>query len=187
MRYSRRGGTFSRVARSPATRQRNPDIATRGAPGPKQMTWTACATRCAPSGRSAGSWRHIGWEEFWTALQKKKAVLQNQRPNWACMENTMRKATWSAGWRSECSWKVCSATPKRSAEISTSLRKVSLRLCAVAGRSLSLRMCFRATCRLQQQSSRGLILRKRHQILLSDCVAASPRPSPTLCSWRTRR
>ena len=148
MRYSRRGGTFSGVARSPATRQRNPDIATRGAPGPKQMTWTACATRCAPSGRSAGSWRHIGWEEFWTTLQKKKAVLQNQRPNWACMENTMRKATWSAGWRSECSRKVCSATPKRSAEISTSLRKVSLRLCAVAGRSLSLRMCFRATFEL---------------------------------------
>ena len=148
MRYSRRGGTFSGVARSPATRQRNPDIATRGAPGPKQMTWTACATRCAPSGRSAGSWRHIGWEEFWTALQKKKAVLQNQRPNWACMENTMRKATWSAGWRSECSWKVCSATPKRSADISTSLRKVSLRLCAVAGRNLSLRICFRATFEL---------------------------------------
>ena len=92
MRYSRRGGTFSRVARSPATRQRNPDIATRGAPGPKP--------------------RH------------------------------------------------------RSAEISTSLRRVSLRLCAVARRSLSLRMCFRATCRLQQQSSRGLILRKRHQIFL---------------------
>ena len=46
------------------------------------------------------------------------------------------------------------------------LRWVSLRLCAVAGRSLSLRMCFRATCRPQQQSSRGLILRKRHQIFL---------------------
>ena len=67
-------------------------------------------------------WRHFSNEEFWTALQKKKAVLQNQRPNFACMENKMR--------------------------------------------SLCLRMCFRATCRPQQQSSRGLILRKRHQIFL---------------------
>ena len=31
-------------------------------------------------------WRHFSNEEFWTALQKKKAVLQNQRPNFACME-----------------------------------------------------------------------------------------------------
>ena len=35
-------------------------------------------------------WRHFSNEEFWSALQKKKAVLQNQRPNFACMENTMR-------------------------------------------------------------------------------------------------
>ena len=35
-------------------------------------------------------WRHFSNEEFWTALQKKKAVLQNQQPNFACMENTMR-------------------------------------------------------------------------------------------------
>ena len=35
-------------------------------------------------------WRHFSNEEFWTALQKQKAVLQNQRPNFACMENTMR-------------------------------------------------------------------------------------------------
>ena len=31
-------------------------------------------------------WRHFSNEEFWTALQKTKAVLQNQRPNFACME-----------------------------------------------------------------------------------------------------
>ena len=35
-------------------------------------------------------WRHFSNEEFWTALQKARAVLQNQRPNFACMENTMR-------------------------------------------------------------------------------------------------
>ena len=35
-------------------------------------------------------WRHFSNEDFSTALQKKKAVLQNQRPNFACMENTMR-------------------------------------------------------------------------------------------------
>ena len=35
-------------------------------------------------------WRHFSNEEFWTALEKKKAVLQNQRPNFACMESTMR-------------------------------------------------------------------------------------------------
>ena len=35
-------------------------------------------------------WRHFSNEEFWTALQNKKAVLQNQQPNFACMENTMR-------------------------------------------------------------------------------------------------
>ena len=35
-------------------------------------------------------WRHFSNEEFWTALQKKKAVLQNQQPKFACIENTMR-------------------------------------------------------------------------------------------------
>ena len=35
-------------------------------------------------------WRHFSNEECWTALQENKAVLQNQRPNVACMEKTMR-------------------------------------------------------------------------------------------------
>ena len=67
---------------------------------------------------------------LWTRVQSKwycqgapgfAAAAPDPRKAWE-----LRRAARSAAWRSECFGKVCSATPKRSAELANSLRKVSL-------------------------------------------------------------